>query len=123
MSWLSEEEAAYPRDAFQSIISLNSPYAFYLFQWVPYQTEARRRRVKMMHDVKAFDGREEFGIWPNGSHCGTPSRMKTWSSSASVVHSMERRGRIRPTPRRLAKYTCGTLRSALLRTHSRPTSP
>lgn len=71
MSWLPEEEAAYPRDAFQSIISLNSPYTFYLFQWVPYQTEARQRRVKMMHDVKAFDGREEFGIWPNGSHCGT----------------------------------------------------
>jgi len=24
----------------------------------------------MMHDVKTFDGREAFGVWPNGSHCG-----------------------------------------------------
>ncbi len=25
----------------------------------------------MRHDVKTFDGREEFGVWPNGSHCGS----------------------------------------------------
>ncbi len=61
----------YPRDLFSNVIFNNSPYAFYLFQWVPYQTDAKRWRLKMMHDVKAFDGREEFNIWPNGSHCGS----------------------------------------------------
>jgi len=25
----------------------------------------------MLHDVKTFDGREEFGIWPNGNSCGS----------------------------------------------------
>ena len=24
----------------------------------------------MLHDVKTFDGREAFGIWPNASSCG-----------------------------------------------------
>ena len=60
----------YPRDIFHEIRD-KSPYAFYLFQWVPYQTEARQWRLKMCHDVKTFDGREEFAIWPNGDHCGS----------------------------------------------------
>ena len=67
---LSDEDIGYPRDIFQELIAGNSPYAFYLFQWVPYQTDARRWRLKMLHDVRAFDGREAFGIWPNGSSCG-----------------------------------------------------
>lgn len=52
----------YPRDLFLQLISQNSPYAFYIFQWVPYQTDAKRNRLKMCHDVKAFDGREEHGM-------------------------------------------------------------
>ena len=60
----------YPNHVFYEIIS-KSPYAFYLFQWVPYQTDARQWRLKMTHDVKTFDGREEFGIWPNASSCGS----------------------------------------------------
>lgn len=24
----------------------------------------------MLHDVKTFDGREAFGVWPNGNRCG-----------------------------------------------------
>lgn len=60
----------YPRDLFQELISSNSPYAFYIFQWVPYQTDAKRWRLKMRHDVKTFDGREAFGVWPNGNSCG-----------------------------------------------------
>jgi hypothetical protein len=67
---LTKEEIDYPRDLFCELIIGNSPYAFYLFQWVPYQTEARKWRLKMHHDVKTFDGREAHGIWPNGSHCG-----------------------------------------------------
>jgi len=67
---LSAEDIAYPRDLFAAILSGNSPYAFYLFQWVPYQTDAKRWRLKMQHDVKAFDGREAFNVWPNGSSCG-----------------------------------------------------
>jgi hypothetical protein len=67
---LTPDQVAYPRDVFSEIISGNSPYAFYLFQWVPYQTEARKWRLKMCHDVKTFDGREAFSIWPNGSHGG-----------------------------------------------------
>lgn len=67
---LSKEEVDYPRDLFSALIDGNSPYAFYLFQWVPYQTEARRWRLKMKHDVRAFDGREALGIWPNGTSCG-----------------------------------------------------
>ena len=67
---LTEDQVAYPRYVFGDLIRSNSPYAFYLFQWVPYQTDARRWRLKMMHDVKTFDGREAIGIWPNGSCCG-----------------------------------------------------
>jgi len=67
---LSQDDIAYPRDLFHDLIAGNSPYAFYLFQWVPYQTDARRYRLKMLHDVRTFDGREAHGIWPNGDHCG-----------------------------------------------------
>ena len=60
----------YPRNAFLEIITKDSPYACYLHQWVPYQTEANRCRLKMRHDVKTFDGREAAGIWPNANRCG-----------------------------------------------------
>lgn len=68
---LTYSQLGYPADIFHDIIESNSPYAFYLFQWVPYQTDAKQWRLKMLHDVRTFDGREEFGIWPNGSHCGS----------------------------------------------------
>jgi hypothetical protein len=68
---IEDDDIAYPADIFFELISKNSPYAFYIFQWVPYQTDAKRYRLKMLHDVKAFDGREEHGIWPNGDHCGS----------------------------------------------------
>lgn len=66
----------YPRDLFARLISENSPYAFYILQWIPYhkvkdQITAQKWRLKMLHDVKTFDGREEFGIWPNGNSCGS----------------------------------------------------
>ncbi len=67
---LSKDQIDYPRDVFTEILFGNSPYAFYLFQWVPYQTDAKRWRLKMLHDVKTFDGREALGIWPNSDHCG-----------------------------------------------------
>ncbi len=67
---MSPDDINYPRDVFNELIDGNSPYAFYLFQWVPYQTDARRWRLKMLHDVRTFDGREAMGIWPNGSSCG-----------------------------------------------------
>jgi len=67
---LSDEDIAYPRDVFSDILSGNSPYAFYLFQWVPYQTDAKQWRLKMQHDVRTFDGREAFNVWPNGRSCG-----------------------------------------------------
>ena len=67
---LSADDINYPRDVFNALIDGNSPYAFYLFQWVPYQTDAKRWRLKMCHDVRTFDGREAHGIWPNGDHCG-----------------------------------------------------
>lgn len=68
---LSKEQIEYPCDLFETLIRERSPYAFYLLQWVPYQTpEHKLRRLKMLHDVKTFDGREAHGIWPNGSHCG-----------------------------------------------------
>ncbi len=67
---ISQEEIDYPRDLFNAVIGGNSPYAFYLFQWVPYQTEAKKWRLKMHHDVKTFDGREAFNIWPNADSCG-----------------------------------------------------
>lgn len=70
MSELSKDEIEYPRDLFSQLICGNSPYAFYLFQWVPYQTEAKQRRLKMRHDVKTFDGQIELGVWPNGNSCG-----------------------------------------------------
>jgi phenolic acid decarboxylase len=68
---IPESDVDYPRDVFQKLISGNSPYAFYIFQWVPYQTDAKRWRLKMCHDVKGFDGRIEMGIWPNGNGCGS----------------------------------------------------
>jgi len=67
---MTKDDIAYPRDIFEQIIAENSPYAFYLFQWVPYQTEAKKWRLKMCHDVRTFDGREAMSIWPNGSSCG-----------------------------------------------------
>lgn len=67
---LDKDQIDYPRDLFQELIHGNSPYAFYLFQWVPYQTEAKKWRLKMCHDVRTFDGREAHGVWPNGNHCG-----------------------------------------------------
>lgn len=70
MTFIEDDDIEYPRDIFNELISKNSPYAFYLFQWVPYQTDAKRWRLKMLHDVKTFDGREAFGIWPNATSCG-----------------------------------------------------
>lgn len=67
---LNKYDIDYPRDIFNSLIDGNSPYAFYLFQWVLYQTDAKLWRLKMCHDVKTFDGREAFGIWPNADSCG-----------------------------------------------------
>ena len=67
---IEKSEIDYPRDIFWRLIQGNSPYAFYIFQWVPYQTEAKKWRLKMCHDVKTFDGREAHGIWPNADHCG-----------------------------------------------------
>lgn len=67
---LSKDDIEYPRDMLQSLVANNSPYAFYLFQWVPYQTEAKQWRLKLCHDAKTFDGREAFGVWPNGSSVG-----------------------------------------------------
>jgi len=71
MNKLKNEDIKYPRDIFLELILGNSPYAFYLFQWLPYQTDAKKCRLKLCHDVKTFDGREEHGIWPNGDHCGS----------------------------------------------------
>ncbi len=70
---LSESDVAYPRDVFMDLILNDSPYAFYLFQWVPYQPEdeAHHWRLKMEHDVKHFDGRIEYNVWPNGRSCGS----------------------------------------------------
>lgn len=65
-----QEDIDYPRDMFIALIEGNSPYAFYIFQWVPYQSDAKCWRLKMLHDVKTFDGREAHGIWPNANSCG-----------------------------------------------------
>lgn len=63
-------EVAYPSDIFWQLIARDSPYAFYIFQWVPYQTDAKRYRLKMLHDVKTFDGQIAEAIWPNANMCG-----------------------------------------------------
>lgn len=68
---LSPSEIEYPCNTILDLILNNSPYAFYLFQWVPYQTDAKRYRLKLLHDVKTFDGKEEHGIWPNGNTMGS----------------------------------------------------
>ena len=68
---LTKEQIDYPRDVLGGLIHGNSPYAFYLFQWVPYQTDAKQWRLKMNHDVKGFNGKVEYNVWPNGSHCGS----------------------------------------------------
>lgn len=60
----------YPNDIFRQIMRSGSPYAFYFLQWVPYQTEAKRYRLKMLHDVKSFSGEIQEGVWPNGDRCG-----------------------------------------------------
>ena len=69
MEELKKDEVEYPLNTFRQLIEEESPYSFYLLQWVPYQTNDRKR-VKMLHDVKTFDGREAFGIWPNATMCG-----------------------------------------------------
>lgn len=65
-----ELDSQYPKDFFSRMIYENSPYAPYLFQWVPYKADLNQFRLKMFHDVKTFDGREAFEIWPNGASCG-----------------------------------------------------
>lgn len=67
---LTKEQIDYPKSVFADLIEHNSPYAFYLFQWVPYQTDAKRWRLKLHHDVKSFSGEIEYNVWPNGEHCG-----------------------------------------------------
>lgn len=68
---LTDEQLEYPRDVFYDLIESNSPYAFYIFQWVPYHhDDVKKWRLKMLHDVKTFDGREAFNIWPNANSCG-----------------------------------------------------
>lgn len=72
---LIEADWIYPDEIFKHLLMENSPYAFYILQWIPYQDvkdqfSAKRWRLKMQHDVKTFDGREAFGVWPNGSSCG-----------------------------------------------------
>lgn len=91
MSELDEETIKYPRDVFCRIIQGSSPYAFYLFQWVPYQTDAKRWRLKMLHDVKTFDGREAFGIWPNADNCGPfkDEEVEFIRISGEVLQEME----------------------------------
>ena len=69
---LTDDEINYPNHVFWDLISGNSPYAFYLFQWVSYHSDdCKEWRLKMNHDVKSFDGRVEYNVWPNGSHCGS----------------------------------------------------
>lgn len=55
----------YPRDILTLLIRLGSPYAFYLFQWVPYHEEAKKYRLKMWHDVKLFNGDVHLNLYPN----------------------------------------------------------
>lgn len=66
-SKLEVDDIEYPRDIFHRLLDGNSPYAFYLLQWVPYQTDAKKWRLKMMHDIKTFDGREFACKYPNGN--------------------------------------------------------
>lgn len=62
---LSEEEINWPKNTFAELIAGNSPYAFYLFQWVDYKNEAKHYRLKLMHDVKLFDGTIVEDCYPN----------------------------------------------------------
>jgi len=68
-------DPAYPRDFFDEMLSENSPYAFYIFQWANYQSKefdgARRYRLKMLHDIKLFDGTVYEQCYPNADsfHC------------------------------------------------------
>ena len=67
---ITKKDTDYPSDIFWELIKNDSPYAFYIFQWVPYQTDAKQYRLKLLHDVKTFDGREAFGVYPNGESMG-----------------------------------------------------
>lgn len=64
------DDALSERDLVLDLLLRNSAYAFYFMQWVPYQTVARKCRLKLLHDVRTFDGREAFAVYPNGSHIG-----------------------------------------------------
>jgi len=73
---LSEDAINYPRDAFMEIITGNSPYAFYLFQWVDYKKDAMRYRLKCQHDVKLFDGTIIENCYPNADSFHGKVRVK-----------------------------------------------
>lgn len=66
-----EKDTDYPREFFQSLINNDSPYAWYIFQWIDYNGEARRWRLKMPHDLKLSDGRILKDMHPNANawHC------------------------------------------------------
>lgn len=55
-----------PKNIFWEMLRDNSPYAFYFLQWVDYQKEAKQWRLKLLHDIKLFDGRVFYEVYPNG---------------------------------------------------------
>jgi len=63
----NEKDINYPRDIFCDIIREDSPYGFYIFQWIDYHEEAHTYRLKMPHDVRLKTGEILEGLYPNGN--------------------------------------------------------
>lgn len=70
------KEIAYPREIFWDMIQQDSPYAFYIFQWVDYNEDAKRWRLKMHHDIELRDGTVMPDMYPNAD---------AWSGSGGRV--------------------------------------
>jgi len=69
---LTEEEINRPQWIFDQIV-YDSPYAFYLLQWIDYHKVPGRNRLKMPHEIKLKDGSEHIKCWPNANswRCST----------------------------------------------------
>jgi len=72
MTELTERDIDRPQWIFDQIV-YDSPYAFYLTQWIDYHNVAKTWRLKMPHEIKLKDGSEHIKCWPNANswHCST----------------------------------------------------
>ncbi|RRS09130.1 hypothetical protein EAG18_08395 [Pseudoalteromonas sp. J010] len=59
-----------PTEVFEDLIATHSPFAFYLFNWINFHSDAFESCVELLHDIQCIDGRVLHQCMPhrNGTH-------------------------------------------------------